>query len=239
MSEAILNEALANITISALSLNLWHDFIEGKDTRVYNVYHFQRHLNFFLPYGLCLLCALPIVVLGILALRHNGVSAIDGGFLQVLMTTATGQTKMEVAAADGCLGGHENVPDTLKKLRVRFGELITTDQASKHAKRGNADSRAPVLEDLDMGTDQYGDHVPLVRLCYNRNDNDEGEPERTASQVEVASSNNGCEPGMSLTRRTGFGDLQETIPLCKGSHLQDPRPPSVRARSVWKFALPG
>ncbi|KAF1930568.1 uncharacterized protein M421DRAFT_91070 [Didymella exigua CBS 183.55] len=74
-----MNEVLANITISALTLNTWYSIVNGTDSRVVNVYHFQRHLNFFLPYGLCLLFTLPIVAMGLLAFRHNGVWADRGG----------------------------------------------------------------------------------------------------------------------------------------------------------------
>ena len=184
------------------------------------------------------MCTLPIIVLGILALRHNGVSAIDGGFLQVLMTTATGRTKMEVAAAQGCLGSHENVPEALKKLKVRFGELNVIDRASMSAKAGISDLQVPVLEEFDTEIDQYSDHVPLVHLVRDPEDNDEDRLERIGSQIEAAFSKKSCEPGTILSRRTGFGDPSETIHLRRGSRLQDSRPSSVRARSVWRFALP-
>ena len=54
--------------------------------------------------------------------------AIDGGFLQVLMTASTGDTAIERAARPGCAGGKEIIPEELERLRVRFGELIASDQ---------------------------------------------------------------------------------------------------------------
>jgi hypothetical protein len=116
---------LVNVTIGALSLNLWHGIVNGSVSRTYTVYRFDHRISFYLPCGLCLLFSLPIVVFGMLALRSNGVSAIDGGFVQILMTAATGNTAVEQAARTSCFGGPENIPEELKKLKVRFGELIS------------------------------------------------------------------------------------------------------------------
>ncbi|KAL1792471.1 hypothetical protein ACET3X_008978 [Alternaria dauci] len=96
ITEDLLNEALANITISSLAMNKHFESVNGTSMRVFNVYQFENRLSFYLPYGLCLLFTLPVLVLGMLALHHNGVTAIDGGFVQLLMTT-TGQTKIEDA----------------------------------------------------------------------------------------------------------------------------------------------
>lgn len=59
-------------------------------------------------------------------------SATDGGFLQ-LLTTTRGSKVIDKAAGRGCLGGDENIPDELKKIRVRFGELI--HESSKSGSR--------------------------------------------------------------------------------------------------------
>lgn len=54
MSEDLLSEIIANITISALNLNVNHEVVNGTGTRIYSAYHFHRRLDFFLPYGLWL-----------------------------------------------------------------------------------------------------------------------------------------------------------------------------------------
>jgi len=51
---------------------------------------------------------------------YGGVTAIDGGFLQVLMTT-TGDTAINRAVGGGCVGGSENAPKELTEMKVRFG----------------------------------------------------------------------------------------------------------------------
>jgi hypothetical protein len=123
-TEALLNKALANLTISALSLNYWYNSVNGTTDKHFNLYQFTNKTNFFLPYGLTLLFAIPIIALGIMALHENGVSAIDGGFVQLLVTT-TGRTELERHATKACLGGYENFSKELKELKVRFGELLT------------------------------------------------------------------------------------------------------------------
>lgn len=62
-------------------------------------------------------------------MRHNSVSTIDGDFLQILVTAATGETAIEKAARRSCLDGEENIPEELKRLEVRFGELVAIDNA--------------------------------------------------------------------------------------------------------------
>jgi hypothetical protein len=121
----LLNDFLLNITLSAMTDFGWWT---SNDTAVtqwqtINAYNFSKPLNLIIPYFLCLFLAIPILAIGGFALRQNGVSATDGGFTQ-LITTSTGSAELEKLAAGGCLGGDENVPNGLKELRIRFGELV-------------------------------------------------------------------------------------------------------------------
>ena len=59
------NELLINTTISALALNQRFDMVNGTETLNFNAYHFENKLDFFLPYGLSLALAVPILVLGL------------------------------------------------------------------------------------------------------------------------------------------------------------------------------
>ncbi|KAJ8108732.1 hypothetical protein OPT61_g7964 [Boeremia exigua] len=212
-SEALLNEVLANITISALSLNLWYESVNGTETRVFNVYTFQRQLNFFLPYGLCLLFTLPIIAIGLVSLQQNGASAIDGGFLQILMTAATGQTQIEKVAARGCSGGYENVPDELRNLKVRFGELVAHDEPVEGTKAGSEDTRRVAY---GAGFNQSGEDIALIPMSQERGSG--SDQNQADSLAEVAS---GAEKH-KLTRRAGFGTESETIPLQRGSLFSRP-----------------
>jgi hypothetical protein len=214
MSDAILNEVLANITISALTLDTWHDVVDGMDTRVFNVYHFQRYLNFFLPYGLCLLFTLPIVAMGLLALRHNGVSAIDGGFLQILMTAATGRTEVELAAQKSSLGGYESVPNDLKKLKVRFGELLALQQTPRLAKIPDTTLAPAETAYRDVDLNESGEDIALMRVSQERGAaGDRGLAAGVVSGVEAH------DASVMPLRRAGFGTASETKPLRRGDKL--------------------
>jgi hypothetical protein len=122
---------LVNTTISALSMNERYEVVNGTITRNFNIYRFEHKLVFFLPYGLSLGLAIPVIALGLIALyiQNNGVSAISGGFVQLLMTT-TGHTAIDSVMAKGSatLGGHENVSNELRNMEIKFGELVENDQ---------------------------------------------------------------------------------------------------------------
>lgn len=214
-NETFLNEVLGNITVAAISLDLWWGVVHGNVSRVYNVYHFDRRLNFFLPYSLCLLLSLPIVVAGLLALRHNGVSAIDGGFLQILMTAATGDTALERAAREGSLGGTENIPEKLEGLRVRFGELVSGEVGSAREPKSPNIAEARQPRDLERDT-SIGEAASTSLLeDHERNESRGGE----SSQVTKVSGVSPLEAKSGLSRRAGFGTIEETIPLRRGRDI--------------------
>jgi hypothetical protein len=162
------NELLINTTISALALNKRFDIVNGTESHTFNIYRFQDKLVFFLPYGLCLGLAIPILVLGLIALHvhNNGVSAITGGFVQILMTT-TGRTEIEAAILKGSatLGGHENITKELEDLEIRFGELFdeenvreksTVAEAASDGSSAGAGSEADAQEDVESANMQEG-----------------------------------------------------------------------------------
>lgn len=131
ITESLLNELLANITISIVSSSgMWKTTTNTTQSVNVNVYTFSRPLNLIMPYFLLLCLALPFLLLGILALYQNGVSATDGGFIQVLSTT-TGSGELQRVATGGCLGGEENIPKELKELKIRFGEMINSERGDK------------------------------------------------------------------------------------------------------------
>ena len=217
ITEELLNQALANITISALSLNTWYGLVNGSSNRAFNVYYFDHRLSFYLPYGLCLLFTLPVIVIGLLALKYNGVSAIDGGFVQILMTT-TGRTELEDAAVKGCLGGEENIPKELKKLKIRFGERITDVRMDTEGLRSAGDGSDEVPT-----SSRYSDRVdenssPGIRPTTRNSQS--GEEVTGDDQVDIdtslASGAVTHQIGNGLVRRAGFGIFSETDTLRKG-----------------------
>lgn len=127
ITQDMINEALANITLSMMyTFPLWNTTVEANITTYINIYSLTSPLNLYLPYAFCLALAIPFLLLGANSLRLNGVTAIDGGFVQIL-TTTTGNRGLEDAAAGGCLGGSENTPRELMDMKIRFGELVGQD----------------------------------------------------------------------------------------------------------------
>jgi hypothetical protein len=125
IDQDILNEMLQNITLSLMNtFPLWSIEVNATQTVFRNVYSFSNKLNLLLPYYVSLAVALPLLALGGLSLYQNGVSATDGGFLQILTTTSTSKA-LNAAASGGALGGQESVPEELRDLKIRYGELIT------------------------------------------------------------------------------------------------------------------
>lgn len=166
-----------------------------------------------------MLLTVPILTLGLFALRHNGVSAIDGGFLQVLMTAATGDTAIERAAKSGCFGGKENIPEQLERLRVRFGELIAADRASTqepkmHSRQRELEPRQS--QDVDR-EDSIRDAASMSLLEPHESVEAVAvEEEEATSLATTASAVSLHQATSTVTRRAGFGTIEETIPFRRG-----------------------
>jgi hypothetical protein len=180
------NELLINTTISALALNQRFDTVNGTETLNFNAYHFENKLALILPYGLSLALAVPILALGFVALyvQNHGVSAIGGGFLQLLMTT-TGRTSLEavITKGSGTLGGYENISEELREMEVRFGELIEVsgeDQKETDTLLSGREVHAGMQED-----------------------------NRSQSGFVTTSGMERCENNVSVVQRAGFGTVDE------------------------------
>ena len=122
LSGDTLQRMLQNITISLLTMGNAIIKTNVTTTNYVNKYQFGPHYELVAPYVSALVFALLFAILGSLALVQNGVSATEGGFLQLLCTTR-GSSVLDEKARAGCLGGEENVPEELQNLLVRFGEL--------------------------------------------------------------------------------------------------------------------
>jgi hypothetical protein len=127
-------ELLQNITLSMLTISHATVHTTVLQSQTVNYYAFDRRLNLILPYFLSLAVTLVFVVLGMLALFRNGVSASSGGFLQILCTTRGNET-LDNATIGASLGGRENVSRELREMKVAFGELPTKEGAGGGAIR--------------------------------------------------------------------------------------------------------
>ena len=154
LSSEILNDALFNTTMSAaIQLGFWNTTVPVHATTMQQQYSFFSLRTILIPYLACLLLSMPFLYIGLASLRSNGVSAIEGGFLQLLMTT-TGSRELERVVAVRCLGGSENVPERLNDMKIRFGELVgdgLQEGAVKRAGFGTEDEVVALRRGVDYG----------------------------------------------------------------------------------------
>lgn len=111
---------LINATLSIItSYGQWNTTANVTVETFVSTYNFSSPINLILPYFLCLLVALPFILLSLHALHNNGFSTNESGFIQ-LITTARSASLERVAS--GRLGSA--IPQNLKDLKIRFGELV-------------------------------------------------------------------------------------------------------------------
>ena len=160
--------------------------VNGTETCGFNAYRFENKLVLILPYGLPLALAVPILAIGFVALyvQNHGVSAIVGGFLQLLMTT-TGRTSLEavVTKGSGTLNGYENVSEELRETEVRFGELIEVSGDD--------------LKETDTLLSGHEEHADVQ------------DDDSSQSVVQTVSGVERCESSNSVLPRAGFGTVHE------------------------------
>ncbi|KAF2993874.1 hypothetical protein E8E13_001624 [Curvularia kusanoi] len=176
-----------------LALNRHFDIVNGTVSRTYNVYRFHNRLSFFLPYGLSLGLSLPIILLALRAfrIRNQGVSAITGGFFQILMTTrGRGSLDDIVLKGSGTMGGLENVSEELRESKIRFGELIDADDVEH---RSELSSRDPRIQEEHTS---LSDTVELVDIHTSVGSNE-------ASGIDHSEKRN------VVAKRAGFGIAEE------------------------------
>jgi hypothetical protein len=123
LSEAMLNQFLANVSISAISLGTWRRLTPVNITKDRNVYIFSSPKSLIIPYAIALGLSLLCNILGIWALATNGEAAENGGFLQI-MTTTRGNTEMDRAARKINHVREGGLEKELLDLKIRYGEMV-------------------------------------------------------------------------------------------------------------------
>jgi hypothetical protein len=149
LSPSILEELMRNLTISTLN-DADNNLAAQTTSYIYkNSYVFQSPFRLIAAYAAALATLLPFVIAGFAAMVHNGVSASQGGFFQILCTTAHGSTVNQLAR-QACLGGEHGLPKELKELEVRFGEVRSEDGARITA-FGTVEETAPLQRGARYG----------------------------------------------------------------------------------------
>ena len=130
----MLNEFLANLTISAISLGTWWDMVPVTSTRYRSTYTLSSPLSLILPYSICIAAATVFMAIAIWSLWRNRVPAADGGFLQI-MTARVGDTQLGRAILEGRLAALDEMSDELKSLEIRYGKLMDENTVGTKGER--------------------------------------------------------------------------------------------------------
>ncbi|KUJ17687.1 uncharacterized protein LY89DRAFT_781839 [Mollisia scopiformis] len=117
----ILQSYLENTMISMLTLSNQDVWTEVTTGEYVNRYSFKYPAKLIIPYATILVGSVVFIILGVLALVRNGVSASSGGFTQLLCTTKGSQI-LDDMTVNASLGG-DAIPDELKNLVVKYGVL--------------------------------------------------------------------------------------------------------------------
>jgi hypothetical protein len=123
----ILNAALFNTTVVYMYSSVNHQNQTTSTTQNYVLptFIFSRQLNLILPYFIPLGLAIPAGIYAFFLLYHSHhVAAMNDSFIQILMTT-TGSPTLATLASGGCLGGDNNIPKELEKLKIKYGDITS------------------------------------------------------------------------------------------------------------------
>ncbi|KAH0541678.1 hypothetical protein FGG08_003841 [Glutinoglossum americanum] len=150
----VLAELLNNVTISMIALGIpgWSTTAKVTLTPWINIYSFFSPRDVLIPYIGALSVSLFFIIMSLIALCKNGVTAADG-FLQIVSTTRGSKTLDEVAAGS-CLGGKHNFTKDLRDLKLVYGETTGSSELSGATRRagfGTRDEVSPLKVGVSYG----------------------------------------------------------------------------------------
>jgi hypothetical protein len=145
ITEATINELLTNVTFSLLSLGLYTDDTTVQATEFRSTYDFSQPINLILPYALCLAAGLGIVIMGLVALKHNGVPATDG-FVQIMLATR-GRTELERLVLEKALVDADTATRELGDLKIRYGKLVVSGEGPRMHGFGTVNETISLLKE--------------------------------------------------------------------------------------------
>ncbi|KAL4960142.1 uncharacterized protein BDV14DRAFT_211835 [Aspergillus stella-maris] len=135
-----------NFTFSLLSLNGGRTITNVTDLTLRNFYTYNSR-NLLLAYATSLGVSVACIIVGCLALWHNGISQ-STSFSSILMTTRN--TKLDSLAVGHCLGS-DHLENEARDIRLQFGEIKDMELRRKHAAFGIKGS----VTALTKGEDYY------------------------------------------------------------------------------------
>ncbi|KAI8222320.1 hypothetical protein K4K54_006290 [Colletotrichum sp. SAR 10_86] len=136
LSPDILRDLMTNISLSIFN-DGQHLTSTSVTTETYRLsYVFKSPWRLIAVYAADLIVTAIFLLLGLIAMFQNGVAATPGGFLQILCTTTHEHGTLNRLARQACSGGKEGMSEHLKKLKVRFGEIVDVNEDLRFAAFG-------------------------------------------------------------------------------------------------------
>ncbi|PSN59075.1 hypothetical protein BS50DRAFT_444163, partial [Corynespora cassiicola Philippines] len=121
LTPEIVEELMKNVSISIFNAGRASTPTFVKKTPWEPCYVFDDRKRLLIAYAGALGVCFVFLLFGFGAMFQNGVSAVPGGFLQILCTTTDGDGTLNQISKKAYLGGYEAVPRELKELKIRFG----------------------------------------------------------------------------------------------------------------------
>ncbi|KAF5516063.1 hypothetical protein CGCS363_v001357 [Colletotrichum siamense] len=136
LSPEILRDLMTNVSLSIFN-DGQHLTSTSVTTETYRLsYVFKSPWKLIAVYAADLIVTAIFLLLGLIAMFQNGVAATPGGFLQILCTTTHEHGTLNRLARQACSGGKEGMSEHLKKLKVRFGEIVDMNEDLRFAAFG-------------------------------------------------------------------------------------------------------
>ncbi|KAL3301466.1 Purine catabolism protein PucG [Colletotrichum asianum] len=136
LSPEILRDLMTNVFLSIFN-DGQHLTSTSVTTETYRLsYVFKSPWRLIAVYAADLIVTAIFLLLGLIAMFQDGVAATPGGFLQILCTTTHEHGTLNRLARQACSGGKEGMSDHLKKLKVRFGEIVDMNEGLRFAAFG-------------------------------------------------------------------------------------------------------
>lgn len=105
-------------------LSTWNTTVNATINTNHNTWSFSQRLLLVLTYSLFSFIRLPLIILGYISLRGNGVAALSDSFLQLLITI-TRSDELDRIARSSSIGGADTATKELKNTRIMYGALAT------------------------------------------------------------------------------------------------------------------
>ncbi|KAK2732113.1 hypothetical protein CKAH01_02059 [Colletotrichum kahawae] len=151
LSPDILRDLMTNVSLSIFNDGQHLTSTSVTTTNYRLSYVFKSPWRLIAVYAADLIVTAIFLLLGLVAMFQNGVAATPGGFMQILCTTTHEHGTLNRLARQACDGGKEGMSEHLKKLKVRFGEVMDRNEDLRFAAFGTEEETSLLVNERAHG----------------------------------------------------------------------------------------